>query len=64
MLKIRLATYLSNMWNSFKEFNELCESIISNSTLVSIMMMICRDEFIEHHATLGSMPQKFYNLQH
>jgi hypothetical protein len=52
------------MWNSFKEFNELCESIISNSTLVSVMMMICRDEFIEHQAALRSMPQKFYNLQH
>jgi hypothetical protein len=52
------------MWNSFKEFNELSESVISNSTLVPIVMMICRDEFIEHHAALGSMPQEFYYLQH
>jgi hypothetical protein len=28
------------------------------------MMMIGRDEFVEQHAALGSMPQKFYNLQH
>jgi len=30
---------------------------------MSVMMMIGRDEFVEQHATLGSMPQKFYNLQ-
>jgi hypothetical protein len=52
------------MWNSFKKFNEFSESIISNSTLVSIMMMIRRDKFIEHQAAFRSMPQKFYNLQH
>jgi hypothetical protein len=57
-----MAKYLSNLWNSFKQFNELCKAIISNPTLVSIMMMIGRDEFVEQHAALGSMPQKFYNL--
>lgn len=57
-----MRSHLNNRRHGFKQLDELCTTVVSDTALFTKVIVISRDEFREHHRRLVTHFDEFNDL--